>query len=310
MRIGIIGGSSGPWLARAAIDLGYEVLAIAGNERERDANPARDCRVIDLRQRAAVVAALRGQVAFTVIGSGHLLALQIARDLDAAGEILSIDPERAMAGKNKLDFYRRMDALGVRVPEYRVLRSESIDQHPLFYPGVAKALEDDFATTRVNDPAELLALARRVEGDFIYQQFVDALEVTIPVTADGERVEALAGALDMRGITRIHNDQKINFGFNPIDERYDEIMNPTIAAAVCRLVERLTVELGLLGVPRYDLLVTDAGSIYVLEVNEVAQSIAEEGFIPWRAAGIDMAREMVLTARRIYQRRMAGASKN
>lgn len=310
IRIGIIGGGSGDVLAATACNMNLKTILVAGKETDRGVDIADESYVIDYKNKEEIVELLLEKVDCTVIGTGHKYAHEIAKELYDKGMPISIEPYKAEYGKNKLKTYEMLKSLGYKAPDYIIVEyGTQITKNLLeniTLPCVVKSIEDAVGTAKANNIEQLRSILEENmnnKSSAIVQEFIDGLDVTIPVISDGTKIEAVKRALDLKDLNRIAIIDLANFENTEFEFERFEVINEEVKDHIIKLVEDVVVKIGLVGVPRFDIKVTRDREIYVLEINEVAVSRFGPGHpfggyihFPWEKINFNMAEEMIKVA--------------
>lgn len=309
--VGIIGGQSGEILAKTAKKRGLKTVLIAGKDTEAGTKIADESYVIDLKNKEEIVNLLMEKVDCVCMGTGHKFAHAIAKELFDKGMPISIEPYNAEIGKNKMKAYEKFKELGYKVPGHRIIKAGTLIDEKLMdgikLPVVVKSISDEVKTSKAVNKDQLRSLlVKNMEknSDVIVDEFIDGLNATIPVVSDGEKIEGLRAALDMVEINKMAIDGCPNFEVKDtyLDERRDEILTDEVKNEIVAMTEDIVRKIGLIGVPRFDLIIKPVDGIYILEVNEVAVSALGPTHFPWEQVDISMADEMMNVTLKVYEK--------
>ena len=309
VRIAIIGGSSGDALVESCKKFGQYSIIICGREKDRGYGMGDENYLIDLNEKDKIVNLIREKADCLLLGTGHILAHNIAKVLYDSGFVVSINPHKADYGKNKILAYEFIRKIGYKTPEFYVIESEKhlkeIGIDNIKIPCVVKSENDAVRTAKANNKTQLLDLLKEnfdTSNKVIVEEFIDGIEYTIPVVSDGENYIGLTQALNMSDINRIAVAH-LRF-FDNLDAKYDryELLDDELKKEITDITVDITRQIGLVGVPRYDLMVDMDKNIYILEINEVAVSRLGPDHYPWEEVNMNLADEMVKNTLKIFQK--------
>lgn len=307
LKVAVIGGSSGDALVESCKKQGLYSIIICGKENDRGYGLADENYVIDLKEKNKIVKLIKEKADCLLIGTGHTLAHEIAKDLFNQDFIVSINPEKAEYGKNKILAYDTINRLGYLTPKFRIISLieslSDLDIESFNIPSVVKSENDSIRTAKANNKDQLKKLIKEnleTKNKVIVEEFIDGIEYTIPVISDGIEYTALPKALYMSDINRIAVAHLRNF--DSLDAKYDrkKHLNQRIVDKIVNAVLDVTAKIGMVGVIRYDLMVDKNENIYFLEINEVCVSRIGPDHYPWQEVNINLADEMVKNLVKIY----------
>ena len=167
---------------------------------------------------------------------------------------------------------RVLSAAGVLMPQdHTVKRGEAFNGAALSFPVIVKpnAQGSTLGMTVVREESELeaaVALAFQYDDTALIEQFITGTEITVPIIGNSE--------LEILPIVEIVP----NGGFYDYKAKYtagetDEIVPARVSEAVAQEARRIAAvchqTLGCRGMSRTDMIVTDSGEIYTLEVNTI-----------------------------------------
>ncbi len=309
IKIAIIGGSSGDALVETCKNMGYYSIMFCGRETDRGYGSADENYLIDLSETSRIVNIIKEKSDCLLLGTGHTYAHNIAKVLYDDGFVVSINPHKAEYGKNKVLAYEFIRSIGYKTPDYLVISDVNqfnTIKSSIKLPCVVKSENDAVRTAKANDEKHLNELIEenlRTKNKVIVEQFIDGIEYTIPVISDGETFVALTDALNMADINKIAVAH-LRY-FDDLDKKYDrfEFLDDKLRDKIADTVIDITKKMGLIGVPRYDLMVGKNAEIYILEVNEVAVSRIGSAHYPWETVNISMSDEMVKNTVKLYNKK-------
>lgn len=305
--IGLIAGISGEILTQKLHDRGYQVAMIAGMQNESGTDIADYVLIEDLRNKESIKKFLQEKgVEGVVIGTGHILALQLAEYLAENGFQLSNDVKASLVAKDKTLYKRLLQEKGFKTPKY--IHIETIDNVPqieevvnyIGLPCVVKSTIDKKLPQRANTEEELkdaISELKGIESPILLEQYVEGIDTTVPVIVKGNAAEAIivsyyskARACHLKGFDDLYASN------NSVDKL--DVETEKALRAVC---ERVALETGLAGLCRIDAIVTKDGEIMILEANSIMVTGVHEKQIEYgreflQNEGIDFAGLLVESA--------------
>ncbi len=296
IKVAIIGGSSGEALVNACKKNKCYTILICGKVSDSGYGTADENYLIDLHEKDRITKLIKEKSDCLLMGTGHILAHEIAKVLFDDGFCVSIDPYKAIYGKNKVMAYEQIRKLGYDTPNYIVIDSvdsfNEIDYLSVKLPCVVKSENDAVRTAKANNIKQLKLLIQEnlsAGGKAIVEEFITGIEYTIPVISDGHSFIGLTDALDMSNVNKIAVEH-LRF-FENMDVKYDrkKHINQKLKNEIRVAAVNITEKLGLIGFIRYDLIVRLDGKVVFLEINEVAVSAMGDGHYPWDEVNIDPA---------------------
>ncbi len=313
LNIAIIGGSSGDALIESCKRVGHNCVSFFGRETDRGYGMADENHLIDLSEKNKIISIIKDSADCLLVGTGHELAHDIAKELYDEGFVVSINPHKADYGKNKILAYNAIQEMGYSTPEYFVIDSENelndIGIDSIKIPCVVKSENDAVRTAKANDREQLKKLLDEnflTSNKVIVEEFIEGVEYTIPVVSDGIDFIGLPDALDMSDINKIAVAHLRNF--DNLDAKYDrqELLDEQLKQEITNITVDITKKIGLVGVIRYDLMVDMNKNVYILEINEVAVSRIGPDHYPWQEVDINLADEMVKNTLKMFKHQSKG----
>ena len=120
--IGIIAGISGEAIVTEVKKLGYKTLIISGREKDSGMNISDKNLVIDLKLKEEIYQELRkNNVEKIILGTGHILAFQLASFLLDKGMKVSINPESSLIAKDKFLYKKILSSKGILTPKFLLI---------------------------------------------------------------------------------------------------------------------------------------------------------------------------------------------
>lgn len=273
--IGLIAGISGEILTEKLHNRGKKVALIEGKQGESGEKTADFVFTTDLRQTDKIDEFFRETgVKKVVIGTGHILALELSKALEERGYVLSNDPAASLLAKDKIRYKEALTGQGFCTPKYISAASkgtlpsaaEIIDF--LGIPCVVKSSVDKILPQKANSEDELAAAIEEIfakDSPVLVEEFVHGVDVTVPVLVKGTEAETVI-------ISYYSKAQECHLkGFTDQDNR-KECLKPEIEEKLKRYCEQAALKTGMKGLCRIDAMVVPNHAdcqIYILEANSV-----------------------------------------
>lgn len=297
-KVVVIAGQSGREIVQEFQRVGYSVLLICGKTGEAGSDIANDLLVIDLSETEATLSAIENYSRLVFFGTGHNLAIDLAKLCESKGFTINFDPNIANLFKNKLKTHLFVRELGYQSPLLQIIEDDFDQFIPESLPVVLKSEQDTYKTEAVSSLADfhrikaaMLATGSRV----LVERFIDGFEVTLPIIADKNSVKARPEALDMEGI----NEKAVSIlkGFDLNREKNKAgsiaaVVTPDVKRKIVDATETIVSKSGFYGYPRFDIMV-DGNDFYILEVNSIMVTAVGGTHYPWGDVGLNPARDMV-----------------
>ncbi|MCR2046764.1 ATP-grasp domain-containing protein [Acetatifactor muris] len=273
--IGLIAGISGEILTEKLHKKGKRVALIEGKPGESGEETADFVCRADLRQVDKIDSFFKEMgVKKVVIGTGHILALELSRDLDERGYLLSNDPAASLLAKDKIRYKEALMAQGINTPKFIRIspREEMPDTQKIIdylgLPCVVKSPVDKVLPQKANNVDELDAAILEILGKdstVLVEEFVRGVDVTVPVLVKKTGAEAII-------VSYYSKAQECHLkGFTSNDSRR-ESLTPEMETEVKKYCEQVALKTGMKGLCRIDAMVVPDNMsccIYILEANSV-----------------------------------------
>lgn len=294
----VVAGQSGKEIVKEFQEQGYNVLLICGKPEEAGSDIANDVLIQDLSKIRKIYSVIKEYSNLVFFGTGHNLAIELAKFCNSNGCSINFDPEIANLFKNKLRTHNFIEELGYLTPLEHVIVDNSDSYSPKILPVILKSEQDSYKTEMVNTYDEY----RRVKNNILstgskvlVERFINGFEVTIPVIADKDVIKARASSLDMDGI----NEKAVSIlkGFDLDREKnsgitFNNSITPDIKKRIIDAVETIISKSKFFGYPRFDIMVKEE-KFYILEINSIMVTALGGTHYPWERVGINPARDMV-----------------
>lgn len=275
--IGLIAGISGEILTEKLHKRGKRVALIEGKPGESGEGTADFVCRADLRQADKIDSFFRETgVRKVVIGTGHILALELSKDLEEKGYLLSNDPAASLLAKDKIRYKEALMAHGFQTPKYvRICRSpgealpdigEITDY--LGLPCVVKSSVDKMLPQKANSAEELEAAILEVsekDSQVLVEEFVRGIDVTVPVLVKKTGAKAII-------VSYYSKAQECHLkGFTSNDSTR-ECLEPGAEEELKKYCEQAALKTGMKGLCRMDVMVIPdkmGRRYYILEANSI-----------------------------------------
>lgn len=304
--IGLIGGRSGEALTDSLHKKDIQVALIIGKKDESGYEKAEYVLESDLSKKEDIYNFFSNKgVKNIVIGTGHILAFELAEYLEKRNLNVSVNIEASYLCKDKYVFKSIIEKLNIKTPKYLLIKENSNLNEFIYHiqeqiklPCVIKSTIDRVQPELVYEKELLIEKIEnilRLNSDVLIEEYIDGSDCTVPVKSDGKRINSLevlywskAKELNLKGFK------------NPRANKLDK----SIELRLKSLSEKIVRELNILGVPRVDYIVKN-DEIYVLEVNSVIVSSHESTAMPmYRENNINIADEIINTAIDVFSMKM------
>lgn len=268
-KVGLVAGISGKELTTELKTLGVEVYLIGGRPDESGYDIADQFFCVDLKEKEDIAKYLKNNnVKYIVLGTGHKLAFDLARYLEAEGFIISVDTKASDIAKNKAEFKKKLESFGYLTPAFIQLDGNltKIDDiiSEVGIPCVVKCAVDSILPQKANTKAELeMAINELKEknSQIIIEQFIDGVDCTIPVIANYDDIKPVifsyynkSKSCKLKGFDVLKTDEP---------RLEDEIENDVLEYS-----KNIIKDIGIIGLCRLDIIVKN-DKYYVLECNSV-----------------------------------------
>lgn len=301
--IGLIGGHSGDSLTDELHKAGYSVALVGGKPGEPGMDKAEAVLIGDLSNHNSIIEFLYNHnVKFVVIGTGHILAIQLVRSLEKKGFLTNIDYAKSMLSKNKRKFKEQLIKNGIKTPQYYIVPKEyRIDTivEKMGIPCVVKSTTDAVQPEKINHIDELsdsIKMVMETGTDVMIEQYVNGNDCTVAVTYNGDIIENL-------GV--IYYSKAKEYKLKGFDTAYSKKIARNKEEEICKIANGIVSTLGFIGLSRIDFIIDqDNSDIYVLELNSVMITGYHGSAYPFFIKqGINIPKVLVENALQIYKRR-------
>lgn len=297
--IGLIAGISGEILTQKLHAYGLDVALVVGKEGESGSHIADDVCVADMRNIADITEFfVQKKVQYVVIGTGHLLVLELARYLEQKGIVVSINVESSLLAKDKVLYKEKMLSCGIATPNFVLISGSSeVDRKSILQkislPCVVKSPIDTVLPQKVNTEEELynaMALVAKTKNAILVEEYIEGIDVTVPVLVEKNAVEALL-------LSYYNKSKECHLkGFS--SNKKIVTLNVDAENSVKKFCKHVASVTGMEGLCRIDAIIDSYGKVYVLEANSVMVTGINEKQIEYgkqflEKEGIDFANILV-----------------
>ncbi len=295
-KVCIIAGQSGEEIVNEFKKRNIDILLICGKENESGSELVDKLLVKDLSNTEEIVNEIKKFSKYLFLGTGHKLAIKIAKKCFEEGIIINFDAKKAELFKNKLNTHKYVKNLGYDTPLLHVIENEIDNFTPDSYPVVLKSEEDSFKTEMISDENNFFRVRDLIlssNSKVIVEKFINGFEVTIPVYASKNKIEAKSAALDMTDINK--KAVSILKGFD-LDRENKFLCNYKLSKIlkekVSSIVRDIILKSGFIGYPRFDIMI-EKDKVYILEINAIMVTALGGSHYGWENVGMNPASDMV-----------------
>lgn len=281
--IGVVAGCSGETIAEELLKRGYEVALIAGREGERGVDTATHVLVSDLSVCATIKDFFRQHdVTKVIMGTGHILAINLMAYLENHGFVCSINPATALIAKDKIEYRKALQNAGISTMKFMHFDRDTIPSlteivETVGIPCVVKSPLDFMYPQKANSIDELRDCIDKVIAvdTVLIEQYIFGFDYTVAVTNDGNDAKvwtiayySKAKEVKLKGFSNIH----------------EGIMTPEMEIDAKEVARHAVQDIGLIGLPRLDMISTLDGKHHVLECNSVSVTGYDTPYVDFEKA--------------------------
>lgn len=297
MRVGIVTGRSGSTLVKHLVDLGHEVVLVAGSTVDSGYEFAHDSLIKFIPKENYAKANIQEMIDFLVaaeidgflLGTGVWFAHDIAIELNKRGIRVSHDINTIHVFKDKLKtknlFVKNSFAVARHVTDIDLVKQ-------LEFPVVLKSKIDLFPVCKFNDEQKLNEYLNVIDKEIIskgiiIEEFLDGADATIPVFVEK------GGRCYSPGV--VYWSKQSNYKLEGFEDYKQQWMDEKTEEYLVNLATNFIVKTGYYGVCRFDLRFNKEKIVW-LEINSVV-SIRTSGssFNALKEKGINYAELAVRT---------------
>jgi D-alanine-D-alanine ligase len=269
--IGIIAGISGEILTRKLQEKGFQVALVAGREGESGTDIANVICIADLREKKRIIDFFHDhQVHYILVGTGHVLALELSKELKCCGFVLSNNPDASLLAKNKIRYKERLITEGFDTPRFIVSKGDVLPKvdsviEKLGLPCVVKSAIDCILPQKANSREELEQAIQEVslvQSDILIEEYIIGTDITVPVLVSKDGATAIM-------ISYYSKSKECHLkGFNT-ESRKNITLSQMQEQKVRNYCEQAAIKTGMEGLCRLDVMITEDDRISILEANSV-----------------------------------------
>ncbi|MFW6111172.1 MAG: ATP-grasp domain-containing protein [Thermoproteota archaeon] len=221
----------------------------------------------------------RYQIEGTLISSGLDDCPDILSKIDGIVPILGNSPETMERVRDKPEFFGQLDRLGIPYPKSRFVKS--LDQamskaSEIGYPVVVKPTKG-FAgvgirvVRKAGEMDRAFREASSVSKNIIIQEFIEGTSVSASFVANGADFRFLTMNEQLLGVPFLFPSEPLGYCGNVVPMHFsDSIINQTK-----NIIEKITSHFNLKGSNGIDLVISNCGVPYLMEVNPRFQGTLE-----------------------------------
>lgn len=267
--IGIIAGISNEVIRKELEKKGYKTCIISGRKDEVGMEKADLFLVEDLKEKENILKFLQvNNISEIILGTGHILAFQLAEYLNENGIKTSVNPKKSLLAKDKYLYKEELEKLGFLTPKFiKLKKDEKIDEEKikkLSFPVVVKSTIDTMYPQKVLSKENIINIVEEVQktnSDVLIEEYIEGIDTTVPVYSNFEETRAIlvsyyskAKECKLKGFTYEGNNKKLS---------------KEIEAKLMSFSEEVVKKTGTIGMVRLDIIVDSNNNFYILECNSV-----------------------------------------
>lgn len=296
--IGLIAGHSGDSLTDELHKRGFKVAIVGGQKNEPGMNKADFTFVEDLANHQKIISFFnKHKVNKIIIGTGHVLAINLSKHLEENSFKTNIDYSKSMLAKDKVNFKKELIKLKIKTPEFINISNHeyrSVDKiiNEIKIPCVVKSSIDAIQPVKVNSRLELTKAIQNVQSTntvVLIEEYIKGNDCTVAVVNDGENVS---------GLGVIYYSKSKEYKLKGFDEAYSKKVTTEKECELNDIAINIVKKLGIKGLSRVDFVIDEENEKnYVLEINTVIVTGYHGSSYPFfKDKGIDIGKVMVSNA--------------
>ena len=264
--VGLIAGKSGDSLTDELHKRNYQVVLICGRKGEPGSSNADYVLIEDLSNTEAIYLYLaKMNINRVIIGTGHILAFNLAAELSKKGIVTNIDLEKSFLAKNKWAFKEALKQINIKTPEAYLIENSN-QLYELDLPLVIKSVNDKYQPVKVSSKTDIKSFIEEHQPEInndpmMAEEFIDGYDCTVAITNSGKNIECF-------GITYYSKAKEYHLkGFSGGKTKK---FPHEIEQSICDIAITIVSKLDFTGLVRIDFIVDcHTNDIYVLELNTV-----------------------------------------
>lgn len=270
--IGIVAGISGEVIVKELKKKGFKTLVISGRDNDSGMEISDFKLVSDLKKHEEILKNLRTiGVSKIILGTGHVLAFELAKYLKANGVKISVNPEKSLIAKDKYLYKKELEEKGFLTPKYLELECTEIEKSVLEtkikkigIPCVIKSTIDTMYPQKANTLEEALHCIEAIfktNSPVLIEQFIDGIDTTVPVYSNKNETKAIM-------VSYYSKAKECHLKGFEICGKIEKLPKE-IEVKLLRYSENVTKAMGTIGMTRLDIIVDKDYNFYILECNSV-----------------------------------------
>lgn len=300
--LGLIGGRSGEALTDSIHKKNKKVAIVIGSENGSGYNKADYVCKSDLSNKHEILEFFQSNnVKNVIIGTGHILAFELAEYLEKNNINISINIKASSLCKDKHLFKSALEKLGIKTPKSLLISEYNDiekylekDNSGINLPCVLKSNIDVVQPELIYDKTKLIEKTKHIlslNSQVLIEEYIDGNDCTVMVCNDKNAVKSSPV---------LYYSKAKEFNLAGFKNAKSVKMSQQLELNLKSLSERIIETLDIIGVSRVDYIVKE-DKIYVLEVNSVIVSCYEGTIMPmYKLNNINVADNIVDTAISIF----------
>lgn len=308
-NVGVIAGISGGAITKALHKKGISVVLVIGKEGESGADIAEHIIVSDLTKKSYIAKELKKyNVTYVIMGTGHILAIELAGYLESMKMILSIDYNASILAKDKILYKKALQQIGLSTPkfaQYEKYYDGILDDAVINVglPAVVKSSIDRILPQKCSSKEELEFAIKEVMGtgsQVLVEEFIDGIDCTIPYVSNFDTVFPVLFSYYSKA-SSCHLKGFGNYDGKKLPKETEKVIEEYCMNAVRKI--------GIIGLCRIDAMIKD-NEIYILECNSIIVTGVHSNQIDYgiyflQKEGINLAEILVDNALIIFEQKDA-----
>lgn len=308
LLVGVIAGISGAAITSALHKKGISVVLLIGCQGESGADLAEHLIVTDLSNKEFIFKELkRYGVTHIVMGTGHVVAIELAGYLESKQMVLSIDYQSSMLAKDKILYKKVLQSVGLSTPSFIQIEkyedgtiNEVLSKVSL--PVVVKSSIDRILPQKCSTMQELQSALQEVlktNSQALVEEFIDGVDCTIPYVSNYNNVSPVLFSY----YSKSASCHLKGFGDAVEIRRFSREKEKQIEEYCIEAVKKT----GIIGLCRIDAMIK-GDQIYILECNSIIVTGVHTNQMDYgihflQKEGVDLAEILVDNALIIFQQK-------
>lgn len=301
--LGLVGGRSGEALTDSIHKKNKKVALIIGDKNGSGYDKADYVFQSDLSNKDEILEFFKSRnVRNVIIGTGHILAFELAEYLEKNNINISVNIEASYLCKDKYLFKSTIEKLGIKTPQSLLIKEYNDikkylkkDGGEIKLPCVLKSNIDVVQPELIHEKEKIIEKAKYIlslGSKVLIEEYIDGNDCTVLVCNDKNNVKSSPV---------LYYSKAKEYNLEGFKNAKSEKMNEQLELNLTSLSERIIQSLDIIGVSRVDYIVRE-NEIYVLEVNSVILSCYESTVMPmYKLNNINVADNIVETAISIFK---------